>query len=117
MTRIEREKKVISRMIAIYCHRHHGSPADSNDISGHHSNHSDRDCLCDDCRELLEYARQRLDRCPHGNRKPSCRKCPIHCYAPSRRQQMRAVMRYVGPRMLLIHPLTAIRHLLDELKK
>lgn len=115
MSRIEREKKVISRMIAIYCHRHHGSPADSNDISGNRDNHSDS--LCDECRVLLDYAHQRLDHCPHGNRKPSCRKCPIHCYSPSRRQQMRAVMRYVGPRMLFLHPLTAIRHLLDELKK
>ncbi len=116
MPRIEREKKVIGRMVAIYCHRHHGRPADSKATSGHHGNHSDRDSLCDDCRELLEYARQRLDRCPHGNRKPSCRKCTIHCYSSARRQQMQAVMRYVGPRMLFLHPLTAIRHLLDEMK-
>ncbi len=101
MERIEREKLVVSQMIAIYCRRHH------NGRDGQ---------MCDDCRSLMTYAHQRLDRCPRGNGKSSCRKCEIHCYAPANRDKIREVMRYVGPRMLFIHPVSAIRHLISELK-
>lgn len=99
--RIDREKAVIRQMIAVYCRRrHHGAAGE----------------LCTDCRELLDYACRRLDRCPKGERKSSCRKCEIHCYSPSYRQRMRSVMKYVGPRMLLINPIAAIRHMLSELR-
>ena len=30
------------------------------------------------------------------------------------RQRMQSVMRYAGPRMLLYHPIAAIRHLMEE---
>lgn len=101
MERIEQEKLVVKQMIEIYCAKHHV--------------HS-RQGLCDDCRKLLDYAHRRLDHCPKGNSKSSCRKCEIHCYSPANRENIRAVMRYVGHRMLFIHPLSAIRHLLSELK-
>ena len=100
MTRIEQEKKVVNQMIAIYCKRHHGSR---------------KGALCDDCKALALYASSRLDHCPKGNDKSSCRKCEIHCYSPAQREKIRAVMRYVGPRMLLIHPVAALRHLIMEL--
>lgn len=93
---------VVEQMIAIYCRKRHGA----NDA--HH--------LCNECAALLEYALHRLDRCPKGNGKTSCRKCEIHCYSPDRRTAIREVMRYVGPRMIYIHPISAIRHLLSELK-
>lgn len=101
MNRIEREKQVVGQMIAIYC-RHHHSPSPGT--------------LCPDCRTLLEYAHQRLGRCPKGEAKTSCRKCEIHCYSPDNRRKIREVMRYVGPRMLFIHPISAIRHLISELR-
>lgn len=97
---IKREKKTIELMLAVYCRRYHGSSRN----------------LCGQCSELLSYAYARLDRCPHGDSKPSCRKCTIHCYSPDNRKKMREVMRYVGPRMLFIHPLAAIRHLIKELR-
>lgn len=90
-------------MIAVYCRKHHRPAADGN--------------LCEECRSLLEYALARLDRCQHGNRKTSCRRCPVHCYSPANRERIRDVMRYVGPRMILIHPLMALRHLLSELRQ
>lgn len=101
MERIEREKQVVSQMIAIYCRRHH---------------HQKGNELCDDCRSLLHYAHQRLEHCPKGNLKTSCRKCEIHCYSPLNREKIREVMKYVGPRMIFIHPWSAIRHLITELK-
>ena len=99
MERIEREKVVVGRMIAMYCRAHHGGGE-----------------MCAECRELLEYARKRLSLCPKGNAKTSCRKCLIHCYAPDKREQIRSVMRYAGPRMLFVHPVAAIRHIISELK-
>lgn len=101
MNRIEREKRTVRLMIGIYCRRmHHGSG----------------EALCPSCRELSDYACERLERCPKGDAKTSCRKCDIHCYAPSRRDSIREVMRTVGPGMIFSHPLAAIRHLISELK-
>lgn len=100
MERIEREKLVVSRMITIYCRKHHST------VDGG---------LCEDCLNLIAYAHNRLDHCPKGNKKSSCRKCEIHCYSPTNREKIRAVMKYVGPRMLFVHPWSAIRHLISEL--
>ncbi|EJL3950038.1 nitrous oxide-stimulated promoter family protein [Vibrio parahaemolyticus] len=92
------EFKTVKAMVEVYCHDHHGT----------------RDALCSECRALLDYAEVRLDRCPYGEEKPTCNKCPIHCYKPESKEQMRLVMRYSGPRMLLKHPILAVRHLLHE---
>ena len=73
--------------------------------------------LCPACAALLEYARQRRDRCPYGDNKPFCSNCPIHCYKPEMRQQMRAVMRYAGPRMLLSHPALVLRHMAETMRR
>lgn len=97
MNKIEHEKMVVSKMIGIYCRSHHST---------------EKSMLCDECSALLDYAFARLDRCPKGNFKSSCRKCEIHCYSPARREAICRVMRYSGPRMLFYYPLTALRHLL-----
>lgn len=97
MTHIEREKATVARMIALYCRRVDGSRE-----------------LCPECAGLLAYARERLDRCPHGEGKPTCRKCTTHCYKPDMRQRMRAVMRFAGPRLIFHYPVAAVRHLLGR---
>lgn len=94
MARIEYEKQTVETMIRLYCRRKEGNRE-----------------LCPECGALLEYARQRLDRCPFGERKKSCRRCPVHCYRPDMAARVRTVMRYSGPRMLFYHPLAALRHL------
>lgn len=101
MDRIAREKATVTQMIGIYCRRNHATAGGR---------------LCPDCAELLIYALKRLDHCPKGNTKSSCRKCEIHCYTPANRQKIREVMRYVGPRMVFIHPIAAIRHIITELR-
>ncbi|WP_261818275.1 nitrous oxide-stimulated promoter family protein [Vibrio gallicus] len=88
-------------MISIYCRNHH------NTIHG----------LCAQCSDLKEYAKTRLDRCVFGQQKPTCNKCPVHCYKPEQKRMMREVMVYAGPRMLLKHPVLAIRHLYHETKQ
>ena len=81
-------------MIRLYCRKKEGNSE-----------------LCPECRELLDYALLRLSRCKFGEKKTSCKRCPIHCYKPDMRQRMREVMRYSGPRMLFYEPLEAIRHI------
>ena len=60
---------------------------------------------------LASYSEERLDRCKFGNGKPTCRKCPVHCYKPDMGEMIREVMRFSGPRMIFHHPIAAIRHL------
>ncbi|MFP9228438.1 hypothetical protein A0E43_07695 [Pectobacterium cacticida] len=64
--------------------------------------------------DLFNYAINRLERCHFGEDKPACKHCPIHCYQPARREAIKAIMRWSGPRMLLHHPILAIRHLIDD---
>lgn len=96
--RIAREWKTVQAMIRVYCRDLHGS----------------RKVLCAECEELRSYAERRLEKCPFAEEKPTCVKCPVHCYEAAMRERVRQVMRYAGPRMLLRHPLLAIFHLRDE---
>lgn len=98
MDRITRERRTITTMIEIYCkeHRHDANP------------------LCPDCRALHDYAMQRVDKCPFKDDKPTCAKCPVHCYKPAMREQVRQVMRFSGPHMAYRHPLLTILHFRDE---
>ncbi len=70
--------------------------------------------LCAECSDFLEYAAVRLDRCRFGTEKPTCARCPVHCYQPARREQAREIMRHAGPRMLIEHPWLSLRHWLDS---
>jgi hypothetical protein len=97
--RLAREKKTIRAMIGIYCRGNHALPRGAN--------------LCAECQALLDYADARLDHCSFGADKPPCAKCSVHCYKPSLRERIKAVMRYAGPRMLWKHPLLALRHWMD----
>jgi hypothetical protein len=69
--------------------------------------------LCTDCVELRQYAFARLEKCRYQDDKPTCAKCPVHCYRPEMREKVRVVMRYSGPRMMLRHPVLAIAHIID----
>ncbi len=93
-------------MVEIYCHGKKHTPSTDLKIGKG---------LCEECNALLDYAYQRLDHCKFGEQKPTCKNCPIHCYKPAMKEQMREVMRYAGPRMMWYHPIAAIRHLIREL--
>jgi predicted amidophosphoribosyltransferase len=97
MGRIEREKRTVRHMIKLWCRHQHGGEG-----------------LCGECRELLEYAEARLNRCKFGEDKTKCHKCPVHCYRKDMRERIREVMRYSGPRMILHHPTEAIMFLLGK---
>ncbi len=97
--RLAREWKTIEAMFHLYCRHVHGT------------------ALCPECRELRDYARLRLERCRFGAEKPTCANCPVHCYQRARREQMKAMMRFAGPRMLWYHPILSLRHWLDGFRK
>jgi predicted amidophosphoribosyltransferase len=99
--RITREKRTVEAMMHIYCSARHGAP----------------EGLCQECRDLLQYAFNRLEKCPFQEDKPTCADCPIHCYRPSMREEIRAVMSYSGPRMLFRRPILAVQHVIDGLRK
>ena len=101
MTHIEQEKRTVRQMVEIYCYgKKHTAKG-----------------LCEECSALLDYAYQRLDHCKFGEEKPTCKKCPIHCYNPEMKEKIREAMRYAGPRMILYHPVAAIKHLIREIVK
>jgi hypothetical protein len=99
--RLTREWRTIVAMVGCYCRDHHAAGA----------------ALCPECLGLLGYAAGRLERCRFGLEKPVCARCPVHCYQHTRREQVKAVMRYAGPRMLWRHPILSLLHWLDGFRR
>lgn len=99
--RLKRERETIQKMAQIYCRGQHQSDTG----------------LCSECESLLAYAMERLERCVYQDKKPTCANCPIHCYKKERREQVRIMMRYAGPRMLFKYPILAILHMVDGKRK
>ena len=120
--RLQRERQTIAAMIEIYCRGQHKSSDSARSLSSGEVR-SDQQLtrvfvlLCPECSQLLDYAMGRIARCPFKADKPTCAKCPIHCYKPAMRQQIRQVMLYAGPRMVFHHPLLTTMHYWDELVK
>ena len=81
--RIDREKLTIRSMIALYQRR---CPDAQNDAAHYQM--------------LNDYADKRLDKCVFGEDKPACKQCPVHCYQPAKREEMKQIL--------------TIRHLIDD---
>lgn len=94
------EDKVCTLMIQVYCHGAHKTKRAM----------KSEEELCLECRELANYVHERVARCPFMATKTFCSMCKVHCYKPEKREQIRKVMRYSGPRMLLYHPVLAVKH-------
>ena len=109
MDRIEKkrqkEQRVVDEMIRLYCRKHHVNK--ERQAGG----------LCPVCQELSDYARMRSQKCPFMKEKTFCANCKVHCYKPEKREQIREVMRFSGPRMLLYHPGLAVWHLVCHIKE
>ena len=102
-----REQLVVSQMVALYCAGHHNQPE-----------RTERaycgEAVCPACAELDRFAVARTKRCRMMATKTSCKNCAHPCYPPAMEKRIREVMRYAGPRMLLHHPVAAIRHMLGR---
>lgn len=101
---LKNEKTILSLMIGIYCNKHHGVDLRK----------SPR--LCDSCEELRQYSIHRLEACPFGEGKPVCSSCRIHCYGKEKREEIRQVMRFSGPRMILTHPILSFLYLARKIR-
>ena len=99
--RIEREAQTLSAMFQLYCRKQHGSLNE----------------LCSECQELEDYSLKRLEKCPFPQGKTTCANCAIHCYKADMRNRIKQVMRFSGPRMLLVHPVLTVRHYIDGIRK
>lgn len=95
----KKEQRIVDEMIRLYCRKKHGQQEGG---------------LCPECRRLAEYARVRSEKCPFMEKKTFCSNCRVHCYKPEMREEIRRVMRYAGPRMLLRHPALALWHVLTS---
>lgn len=95
----EKEKKIVSMMIDLYCRKHHGKQ------------------LCKECQELKEYAFKRSDLCPFMENKTFCVNCKVHCYQKEKKEQIKKVMRYSGKKMIYYHPILAISHAIEMIKE
>ncbi|MDE6471450.1 MAG: nitrous oxide-stimulated promoter family protein [Clostridia bacterium] len=96
----EKDIEIVNIMIGIYCKRKHKS----------------RKWLCQECKELADYAKARREKCPFGDNKTFCSNCKIHCYKPSMREKISAVMRFSGPRIMFSHPIITFRHVSETIK-
>ena len=85
-------------MISLYCKKNHNQD------------------MCPSCLELLNYAKERVDKCPRKAEKTFCASCPTHCYKKEMREEIKKVMRFSGPRMIFYNPSMAISHIKDTLK-
>lgn len=93
------EKETVAFMIRYYCQKYHGKT------------------LCPQCEEVLVYAHHRIDKCPFMETKTFCSTCKVHCYNIEKREEIRKIMRYSGPRMLFHRPLMALKHIYIERKE
>jgi hypothetical protein len=102
--RLKREYRTMECMVGIWCRDRHRTDVRNGGP-------------CQDCRDFLAYAARRLEKCPYGEAKPTCAKCPIHCYKRAQRELARDIMRYAGPRMTFRHPWLSLMHLADKVRK
>ena len=96
----EEEKIIVAHMISLYCKKNHRSKE-----------------LCPQCRELLNYAWERSDKCPFMKNKTFCSNCKVHCYKSDMREMIKKVMRYSGPRIIFYHPIKALSHVIESKKE
>ncbi|MGL4956150.1 MAG: nitrous oxide-stimulated promoter family protein [Bacteroidales bacterium] len=92
----QKEKNIIRLMIALYCKNKHQTEID----------------LCDKCRDLIQYAEQKIDLCPMMQSKTFCSKCKVHCYVPNMREEIKKVMHFSAPRMIFYQPMEVLKYLL-----
>lgn len=93
--KIEKEKRISFLMIDLYYKKH-------------------KELSSNEKVELKNYVELRLNKCPFQENKTFCSNCKIHCYKKDMQEKIIMVMRYSGPRMILYHPILAIRHLIES---
>lgn len=108
----QNDMKVLIAFIDIYCKtRHKKDKKPQMSLKEAKLPVKDYPVLCDECALLASYAIGKLRECPLSP-KPSCKKCPIHCYSKEYRAKMKEVMAFSGKRMILRGRLDLLWHYL-----
>ena len=76
----DKQLQTLRKFIEVYCSKNHGMTGGQ---------------LCDECRELLDYAADRLAACPMDP-KPKCKDCTVHCYDKAHRARIKEIMKFSG---------------------
>ncbi len=97
---IPKEKAIIKKRFAIYCHKHHGTGGDK---------------LCPKCQGLLMTVLTKISRCPYGITKPTCDRCERPCFGEAKTKEFLTIMHTGGTRMLLTHPIMTVRQKLMDM--
>jgi len=93
------EVNTLKKFFQIYCSKKHGGQFDKQyDVSYKEMHLSFSANLCEECHNLLAYAIERLQECPHDP-KPRCRTCPNPCYEKDKYKQMAKMMRFAGMKL------------------
>lgn len=95
----EKDIVVLADFVAIFCRENHANESkDAFAIKDERLSKilEDKELkLCRQCHKLLSHGAAKLMLCPYDP-KPTCKKCPTHCYAPGYRERIRKVMRFSG---------------------
>ena len=100
------EKMLVSVRIALYCRKQH---------------HTLRGSLCPECQQLHDYALARIEHCPFMETKTFCSACKVHCYQPEMREKIALFCNVrkehvIPARMLPVHPVLSIKHVIVTMK-
>ena len=106
-----KDLRVLVTFTAVYCRHHHDAETDGVDIGSESCEPlaTGQYQVCAECREFLSYAIARRINCPLDP-KPVCKHCPVHCYKPDYRQQVKDIMRFSGKYLLLRGRLDLLWH-------
>lgn len=100
---VPKEKETIQKSFGIYCKANHDVPSDKK--------------LCSKCTALLTNVMIKIGRCPYGKTKPNCDACKNPCFGDAQTKQFREIMSGSKTKMLLKHPIMAIRHKFYGMRK
>ncbi len=97
---VPKEKENIRKTFGVYCNANHGTTDNK---------------LCPKCTALLTTVMLKIQRCPYGISKPICDACETPCFGENPTKEFRAIMKSGQKKMLLSHPLMAVKHKIASL--
>lgn len=97
---VPKERENIRKTFGVYCNANHETTDGK---------------LCPKCTALLTTVMLKIQRCPYGIGKPICDRCETPCFGEKPTNEFREIMKSGQKKMLLSHPLMAVRHKLAGL--
>ena len=101
---IQRDVDILGEFLFVYCFEKHSGEKSSlskgtGGLVGRYLARNSSE-YCGECRRLLLHAVSKRLLCPY-HPKPSCKKCPTHCYGQGYREKIREVMRFAGRKLIM----------------